>query len=100
MCQLSVSVGNLIFLKLVFAGGVNSWARATRDYHKNWATMNSNDSTVHVDINESWLKKERFKNNGKTVLESVFQFFFKASFTNDGDREWYNVLIQKTGMPL
>lgn len=30
----------------------------------------------------------------------IFQFFFKASFTNGGDRGWYNVSVPKTGRLL
>lgn len=45
----SVSVGKLILLWLVFVEDVNLWVRAIHEYHKSWATTNSNDFTVQYD---------------------------------------------------
>lgn len=43
----SVSVRKLTFTsKFVFVEDVNLWGRASHEYHENWATTNSNDSTV------------------------------------------------------
>ena len=39
-----------ILHRYYFVEDVNSWMRGTHEFHENWATTNSNDSTVHVHV--------------------------------------------------
>lgn len=56
MLPFLVSVRNLTHLKFVFIEDVNSWGRTNLEYHENWATMSSNESTVNVSPNGSTLQ--------------------------------------------
>ena len=39
-----------ILHRYYFVEDVNSWMRGTHEFHENWATTNSNDSTVHEHV--------------------------------------------------
>ena len=43
-----IKLFNKIFTSYCFVEDVNSWMRGTHEFHENWATTNSNDSTVCI----------------------------------------------------
>mgnify|MGYP003692153357 CR=1 FL=1 len=50
VCFILYGVLHTIFYRYYFVEDVNSWMRGTHEFHENWATTNSNDSTVHVHV--------------------------------------------------
>lgn len=48
--------------------GVNPWKKGTHEFHENWATKKSNDSTVYIWIENLYFYETKIMEHFLTIL--------------------------------